>query len=302
MSGSATGKVDERYVQHLQSTGSVARGVAKALSEARDTFYQFLPHLVAAVVLIMASIFWWCYRASETAKKPRAPAAKTCTLKWASEHPCFCRPNIFMDLTKLTPSTHTIAAIFGSPHPAALIVRDASGQRIEVATLRIGGEYEVSLRSDAQAPDWVPIKQIARRLDEQTVQNMSASFYERVWADTDDSLFRAMFVGNAESPVAAADAQWRWLIEIWGGPKRYSEQFGDGTLITRMLAKHSDARMKFRLCERWLHHMLAAMEEAKLGADDPAVALSVRRYWLHFFGFFEVTVDERRELRALAGI
>jgi len=46
--------------------------------------------------------------------------------------------------------------------------------------------------------------------------------------------------------------------------------------------------------------MLAAMEEAGLADDDAVLAESIRRYWLHFFGFFELTATQRRELRALA--
>jgi len=30
------------------------------------------------------------------------------------------------------------------------------------------------------------------------------------------------------------------------------------------------------------------------------VAESVKRYWLHFFSFFELSVQDRRELRAMA--
>ena len=127
------------------------------------------------------------------------------------------------------------------------------------------------------------------------VRRLSNAFYQRVWAEPENSPFRTFFVNHVESPTVAADAQWRWLVEIWGGAKRYSERFGDDTLINKMLSKHSAARMSYQNCRRWLQLMLAAMDEVGLGGE-----VSIRRYWLHFFGFFELTLAQRRELRALA--
>ena len=94
----------------------------------------------------------------------------------------------------------------------------------------------------------MPIKQIASRVDEAAVRRLSVAFYTRVWADVEHDAFRAMFVGSAESAEAAADAQSRWLVEMWGGPKRYSELYGAGSLVTRMLPKHRlGVRLRLRL-------------------------------------------------------
>eukprot|EP00322_Chrysochromulina_rotalis_P016166 CAMPEP_0115862460 /NCGR_PEP_ID=MMETSP0287-20121206/18185_1 /TAXON_ID=412157 /ORGANISM="Chrysochromulina rotalis, Strain UIO044" /LENGTH=211 /DNA_ID=CAMNT_0003316877 /DNA_START=198 /DNA_END=833 /DNA_ORIENTATION=+ len=208
-----------------------------------------------------------------------------------------------MDLSVLTPSADTVAAIFGSPDPSMLVLRDAeTGVAVHAGSLIPGAKYTANLLPGCQEPQsWVPIKQIAAYLDETRVRKLSTAFYTRVWADDEHTAFRSVFIGHAESVEAAADAQWRWLIEMWGGAKRYSDRFGQGTLLTRMLSKHKAARMQYRFCHRWLEHMLAAMEEVGLRrASEAALAESICRYWLHFFGFFEMTVDQRRELRALA--
>jgi len=208
-----------------------------------------------------------------------------------------------MDLSVLTPTADTIAAIFGSPSPAKLILRDAeSGAAVDASALVAGAKYNANLHSGCEdAMRWVPIKQIATHLDEERVRRLSNAFYTRVWADDEQPAFRAMFTNHAASVEAAADAQWRWLIEMWGGAKRYSDSFGQGSLLTRMLSKHKAARMQYRFCRRWLEHMLAAMEEVGLGRrSNAALAESIGRYWLHFFGFFEMTGEQRRELRGLA--
>ena len=207
-----------------------------------------------------------------------------------------------MDLSVLAPRLDTIAALFGSPDPGLIILKDlATGVRVDASALTAGCRYSVALKSEHDtAMPWIPIKQIASRLDEAVVRKLSLAFYARVWADTEHAAFRAMFVGSVETADAAAEAQWRWLIEMWGGAKRYSEQFGDRTLMKRMLAKHGATRMRYQFCRLWLLHMMAAMQEVGIGSDDAAVAESVPRYWLHFFGFFALSEAERQELRRLA--
>ena len=167
-----------------------------------------------------------------------------------------------------------------------------------------GKQYTVSVSEAGLASmrDAVPIKSIAQNLgSEASVAALSQAFYRRVFADSEDRAFRAVFVGTAGSAEVAAENQWRWLVEMWGGAPRYSQEHGDGALVTRMLSKHGSSRMNFRFCRRWLVHMLAATEEVCMGGH-PAVGEeeSIARYWLHFFGFFPMSADQRRELRMLA--
>ena len=253
--------------------------------------------LVGSAV-VAASLLYFAHRRRRrlAAAAPKAPTA--CLLRWDGPGTCFCAPTIRMDLSVLTPSADTIAAFFGSVEPSLVGIFDEVNARVEASTLVVGCKYTV--RHEGKPFAWVSIKQIAPRLGdgvEAQIQALSTSFYTRVFADHEQKAFRQMFVSHAGTVERAADAQWRWLVEMWGGPKRYSEKFGEGTLLARMLSKHGNARMQYRFCRRWLEHMLAAMEE--VGFEDD-VAESIRRYWLHFFGFFEMTVAERLELRTLA--
>ena len=89
---------------------------------------------------------------------------------------------------------------------------------------------------------------------------------------------------------------------MWGGDALYTARHGNGALVTRMLAKHGSSRMAYRHCKRWLEHMLAATDEVSRAGNGAVgdVSGSLARYWLHFFGFFPLTAEQRRELRALA--
>ena len=285
------------------------------------------PTLAAGGAVAGLLYLWRRHRLLNPETTTLPPKVTSCTLVWAAKQPCFCHATIRMDLSVLTPAVETVAAIFGSPCAASVTIRDESDETVDAASLQAGKRYTVLV--EGEQADWLPIKQIASHLDEATVQRLSAAFYGRVWADAEAVAFRTIFVNNAESAASAADAQWRWLIEMWGelllhartcaplcsalllvalmpapaakplagGPKRYSERFGQGTLITRMLSKHGAARMQYRFCRRWLEHMVAAMAEVEVGG---LVAESIGRYWLHFFGFFEMSVAERLELRAIA--
>ena len=154
----------------------------------------------------------------------------------------------------------------------------------------------------------VPIKGLAAAVgDPRVIEQLSLNFYRRVWGDEADPAFRGAFQGSAGSAEEAADNQSRWLTEMWGGEALYAAKHGDGALLKRMLPKHSAARMTPRFCERWLRHMRAAAAEV-LGARGTGAAGeaelrdTVARYWLHFFGFFEMSAADRRALRELADV
>ena len=171
-------------------------------------------------------------------------------------------------------------------------------------TLLAGETYTVSLTESglASLSSVAPIKSIAQSIgNDDSVAALSHAFYRRVFADDDESGFRALFARSAGSAHNAAEDQWRWLVEMWGGAKRYSEKHGQGALVTRMLSKHGASRMAYCHCDRWLRHMLAAADEVCMGGH-PAIgaSASLPRYWLHFFGFFPLSAEQRRSLRMLA--
>ena len=210
----------------------------------------------------------------------------------------------------VTPDAETVAAIFGSPPASEVLLTRADGSVVEPTgaarrlALMAGETYTVTVTEIglASLPDVVPIKSVWEQLGgEDDVAALSHAFYRRVFADESDAAFRAFFVATDGSAEAAAEQQWRWLVEMWGGPARYTERHGDGALVTRMLGKHAASRMTFRFCERWLVHMLAATDEVCMaGHSRVGACASLPRYWLHFFGFFPLLADERRKLRMLA--
>lgn len=216
------------------------------------------------------------------------PRVTSCTLLWG--HPnkscaCFCRPTIRLDLSKHTsPDVELVAAIFGSPPASEItLTRAADGSVVQphgdgdgdddassLLALVVGETYTVTLSDAAIAAfssssnrDVVPIKEIYQSIrgGQPSIAALSHAFYRRVFADDADAAFRALFAGSAGSAEAAAENQWRWLVEMWGGPSLYSKLHGDGALVRRMLSKHGESRMTSRFCRRWLEHMMEATDE-----------------------------------------
>lgn len=301
--------------------------------------HQWLAALASATAVATALIV---FRRHQRRLATLPPRATSCTLRWGhSPETCFCRPTIRLDLAKHQPDAELIAAIFGSPVASHVTVTrdDGSvvtpmGKDLSLA-LDPGETYTVMLgeRALARMRKVTPIKSIALRVgSEDAVATLSRAFYRRVFDDCEDSAFRAFFLTTNKE--AAAEQQWRWLVEMWGGEPRYTQAHGGGAIVHRMLSKHDESRepphrlithmqsaltghhavqacrvnpphtlagMRFRFCKRWLEHMVEAVDEVCMGGcptigEEEAIA----RYWLHFFGFFPMKAEERRVLRMLA--
>lgn len=88
-----------------------------------------------------------------------------------------------------------------------------------------------------------------------------ASFYAGV---ADDAELRALYPEEDLGP--AADRLRLFLEQYWGGPKTYSETRGH----PRLRMRHAPYRIDVAMRDRWLHHMLAALDGLELAASDHA--------------------------------
>jgi hemoglobin len=99
-----------------------------------------------------------------------------------------------------------------------------------------------------------------------------ASFYERVGgADFFKALVDDFYAGVATDDVLlpmypadelpAANERLRlFLIQYWGGPHTYSDLRGH----PRLRMRHADFKIDPEARDRWLHHMMAAVNNRKL--------------------------------------
>jgi len=161
----------------------------------------------------------------------------------------------------------------------------------------------------------VPIKEIFALLpgtteDEKSdrLRALSDNFYDRVW--NDDAVppdFHAKFHFVLSSARIQAFRQYDWLYEVFGGSSYAGEASREDHLVSKVMAKHTRGRMTLQHSLTWLRLMARSIDEVFPDRDDDGddddhddimkLRRSLGLYWLHFYGFFPYTEDERRQLR-----
>jgi len=92
---------------------------------------------------------------------------------------------------------------------------------------------------------------------DETFQRLVDVFYERIERDP---LLRPMFPANLEP---GKHRQYLFLTQFFGGPARYNVHRGH----PRLRLRHSPFPIDEAARNRWLEHMLAAIDET--GIDEP---------------------------------
>ena len=90
------------------------------------------------------------------------------------------------------------------------------------------------------------------------LSRLTAAFYERVRADPILAPVFAAMPDDHPEHVAI------WLGEVFGGPKRYTEEHGG---YPHMLAKHRDRALTEEQRRRWTHLIALAADDAGLPSD-----------------------------------
>ena len=89
-----------------------------------------------------------------------------------------------------------------------------------------------------------------------------------------------------EEDLGPAEERLRMFMEqYWGGPKTYQEQRGH----PRLRMRHMHYAVTPAQRDRWLHHMLAALDSLQLPADDDA---EMRDYLTRAAHFMVNSFDE----------
>ncbi len=104
------------------------------------------------------------------------------------------------------------------------------------------------------------------------------SFYDEVGgAETFSRLVGDFYRGVAQDPplrelypeadLGPAEQRLRmFLVQYWGGPRDYSQQRGH----PRLRMRHAPYAVTPQQRDRWLHHMLAALDRLELDAEHDA--------------------------------
>ena len=99
-------------------------------------------------------------------------------------------------------------------------------------------------------------------------QALVDSFYARVESD---ALLRPLFPDDLEP---GKRWQFLFLVQFFGGPPRYAEERGH----PRLRMRHGPFPINQNARDRWLSHMLAAIDE--VGIAEPARSI-MRNYFEH---------------------
>ncbi len=125
---------------------------------------------------------------------------------------------------------------------------------------------------------------------------VTSSFYERVGGvETFRRLVDRFYAGVASDPPLremypeedlgpAADRLRLFLEQYWGGPKTYGETRGH----PRLRIRHAPYAVTPRQAERWLHHMMTAVDSLALPQAEDA---EIREY-LNRAAWFMINADD----------
>ncbi|CAM9250679.1 unnamed protein product [Ectocarpus sp. 12 AP-2014] len=120
------------------------------------------------------------------------------------------------------------------------------------------------------------------RLGQDTIEGISALFYDRVFDD--EEWFRSIF--SASTKREAVQNQADFLVERLGGPKLYTKRKGKHY---RLIHRHSPYDLNPKSAARWLEHMEAAID-ASDGVDAESKRLLIA-YFSHMAFFLVAGKD-----------
>jgi len=93
------------------------------------------------------------------------------------------------------------------------------------------------------------------------ITRLITTFYDHAVAD---ELLNPYFGRMPRSHVGLVA---EWFAEILGGPKKYSERYGEMTAHPHMISKHKDLQISPDARRRWVSLMSQSLDEEKLPSD-----------------------------------
>jgi truncated hemoglobin YjbI len=245
---------------------------------------------------------------------------------WAGtnqQQPCFCTVDKVMldlDVIKLNISPESIAAIFGVRKPDSIqLYEKDSGALVALPENKNSSDYawcwpvqpkkdyEVRVVSDSDDTEntepVVPIHRIFPLFPgddddakSERIEKLSENFYCKLWSDPETpSGLRDLFFSRTSNYKIQAFRQYDWFHETFGGPSMMESFEREKHLLPKVMAKHTSSRMTREHAIAWLNIMNRALEEEF--PNEYQLRLALALYWLHFYGFFPYSDEDRRDFR-----
>mmetsp|Transcript_4553 Transcript_4553/g.9660 ORF Transcript_4553/g.9660 Transcript_4553/m.9660 type:complete len:177 (-) Transcript_4553:77-607(-) len=123
---------------------------------------------------------------------------------------------------------------------------------------------------------------------------LSALFYDRVF-DDEAAWFRNIFSSSTKSE--AIDNQYRFFVQIFGGPDLYRQKKGK---YTRLAGRHANYNIGTGAAYRWVQHMENAIEAHDKLQDDEEAREALKKYF-SFTAHYIVAATEYMRPDQLSG-
>ena len=115
---------------------------------------------------------------------------------------------------------------------------------------------------------------------------LSELFYDRVFADTDETWFLNIF--SSSTRQEAVENQYLFFVQTFGGLDLYRQKKGK---YTRLVGRHANYNIGARAADRWVQHMSDAMEEHERLKSDEEAKNALYKYFL-FTSHYIVVASE----------
>lgn len=145
----------------------------------------------------------------------------------------------------------------------------------------------VSFDESAEATSMQP--SLYERMGESGFRELSTRFYDKVFEDKEARWFLNIFSSSTRSE--AIENQYRFLVQTFGGPALYREKKGK---YTRLVGRHANYNIGERAADRWISHMLQAMEEHTVLAKDEEAMHKLEKYFRYTAHYIVVAMEYMR--------
>jgi hemoglobin len=124
---------------------------------------------------------------------------------------------------------------------------------------------------------------------EEGCRQLSQLFYDRVFADKGNPWFLQIFASSTKSE--AVDNQYRFLVQLFGGPALYQQKKGK---YTRLVGRHANYSVNLKAAQRWTEHMRLAIEDHTFLKHDEEAKDMLHKYFLYTAHYIVIASEYMR--------
>lgn len=167
-----------------------------------------------------------------------------------------------------------------------------SKQALQKAALeRSGISYDESTEATLMQPS------LYERLGQDGMKELSTRFYDKVFQDKKALWFVNIFSSSTRDE--AIENQYLFFVQTFGGPPLYQEK--KGTKYTRLVGRHANYHIGPQAADRWVEHMIRAMQEHSILAHDADARQKLEKYFRYTAHYIVVAMEYMRpdQVRAI---